>query len=113
MILPSLGIVLPDDPLTGQGSGQNRRGLIFVDFIRLQVNDIEVIFPQTLEAAEIFLANGVALTEGGAFEFPRPDFGDIVGQLRAHRLFQAYGFNHLSSPQSLPAKPAGQASLSQ
>ena len=100
--LPFPGVVLPGNALTGQGPGQKRRGLIFVNFIRFQVNNIQVIFSQTLEAAEIFITNGVALAEGGAFELPRPDFGDIVGQLRAHRLFQAYGFNHVTSLETRP-----------
>jgi hypothetical protein len=44
----------------------------------------------------------MALAESGAFEFSRADFGDIVGQLRAHRLFQADGFNHFSIPRKSP-----------
>ena len=107
------GIVFPDDPLTGQGLRQDGRGFVFVDFILLQVDHIKVILPQALQAAEIVLADRVALAESRPFKLARSDFGDIVRQLEAHGLFHFHGFNHLSSPQSLPAKPAGRTSLSQ
>ena len=48
------------------GSGQKRRGLILMNFIRLQVNNGQMILSQTLEAAEIFITNGMASAEGGA-----------------------------------------------
>ena len=47
-----------------------------------------------LEVADIFRANGVAFAKGRPLELSRTDFGDIVGQARAHRFLQADFLQH-------------------
>ena len=92
------GIIFPGDALSGQGMRQDGCGLVFVDLVLLQVDHIEVIFPQALEAAKIVLANRMALAESRPFKLARPDFGGIMRQLEAHSIFHFDGFNHDSSP---------------
>ena len=57
-----------------------------MDFIFFQVDDVEIIFAELLQAAQVFIANRVALAKGGAFEFPGANLGDVMGQLGAHRI---------------------------
>jgi hypothetical protein len=51
-----------------------------VDFIFGEINDVEMILPQTLEVAEISFANFMALHKCRTFKLPRPDFGDVMCQ---------------------------------
>jgi hypothetical protein len=89
-------VVFPNHPFSGQGVGQDGRGLIFVNFIGLEIDHVEVILTQALEAAEVVFTDGVALSESRTFELPWADLGDIVGQLDAYGLFQLYRLYHLS-----------------
>jgi hypothetical protein len=46
-----------------------------------------VVFPHFLKTAEIFVADGVPLVEGSAFEFSGTNLGHVMGQLGSHRFF--------------------------
>jgi hypothetical protein len=50
-----------------------------MNFIILEVNDIEVIFSHFLETAEIFVADLVPFVKGCAFILPGANFGHVVG----------------------------------
>ena len=89
------GIILPGHSLAGQGPGQDGRSFVLMDFIGLEIDDVEVVFPQALHAADIVLADGVTLAEGGTLEFSRSNLGDIMCQFGPDGFFQLYGFNHL------------------
>jgi hypothetical protein len=58
-----------------------------VDFILLEVDQVEVVFAQLLQVADIFIADGMPLAKSRPLEFARTDLRDIMGQVRAHGLF--------------------------
>jgi hypothetical protein len=60
--------------------------LIFMDFVLSQVNQVKVVFTQLLKMAQIFIADRMAFLKGSAFELSRTNLGDIMGQLRSHRI---------------------------
>ena len=61
--LAFLGIVLPGNTFAGQSLGQNRGRLVFMDFVIFQIDQVEVIFAEFLQMAEVFIADRVALAE--------------------------------------------------
>ncbi len=95
-------VVLPEDTVAAQSPGQDGCGLVFMYFILLQLQDIEVVLPQTLKTAKIIFADGVALAKGGALELSRANFRDVVGQLEPHRVFELDGFHHVNASLASP-----------
>jgi hypothetical protein len=50
-----------------------------MNFVFIEVNDIEMIFPHFLKTAQIFVADGMAFLKGCSFEFSGTNLGHIVG----------------------------------
>ena len=63
-----------------------------MDFVLSQVNQVKVVFTQLLKMAQILIADCMAFLKGGTFEFTGANLGDIVGQLRSHRILEYYFF---------------------
>jgi len=76
---------------------KDQSSVVFVDFVLLEVQDIEVIFSQALEMTDVPVAYGVIFPEGGTFEFTGAYFRDIVSELGAHSVLD---FDFLDQPKS-------------
>ena len=93
--LAFLGVVLPGDTLPGQGACEQGGRLVLVDLVIRKIDHIQMVLPQLLEMADIFVAHRVALAEGRALELPGPDLRDVVRQLGPHRILQVDFFQHI------------------
>ncbi len=49
-----------------------------MNFVFIEVDDVEMIFPHFLKSAQIFVADRMSFVKGSAFEFPGTDLGHIV-----------------------------------
>ena len=81
--LALMGVILPGNAFACQGIGQNSGGLVFVDFVLLQIDDVEIIFSKFLEVAQIFVADRMTFTKGGTLKIAGSNLGYVVGQLGA------------------------------
>jgi hypothetical protein len=81
-----MGLILPDNSLTGQGLRQNCGCLVLVDFVLFQIDYIQVIFTEFLEMAKVFIADGMAFMKGGALELTGSNLGNVMGQFGADRI---------------------------
>jgi hypothetical protein len=86
--------------IAGKRVTQDQSGLIFVNFVLFEIEDIEVIFSQTLEMTDVPVAYGVIFPEGGAFEFTGAYFRYIVSELGAHSVLDFDFFDQQKSPLS-------------
>jgi len=66
-----VGLILPGNTFSGQGICQNRNCLVLVDFVIFQIDQVEIIFAEFLEMAQVFITDCVAFMKGGTFEFAR------------------------------------------
>ena len=64
-----MGLILPGNTVAGKRLGQNSGGLVFVDLVVFQVDDVKIVLAKLLQAAKVIVADGVALVKGGALEF--------------------------------------------
>ena len=64
------------------------------DFVILQIDEIQVVFAQLLQMAQVFIADCVPLVEGRALELTGTNLGNIMGQFRSHGLLKFYFFEH-------------------
>ena len=65
-----------------------------MDFVLSQVNQLKVVFTQLLKMTQIFIADRVAFLKGSTFEFTGANLGDIMGQVRPHRILEFYFLEH-------------------
>jgi hypothetical protein len=50
-----------------------------MNFVFFQIDKVEVVFPKSLQMADIFITNGVALAKGRTLKLTGTDFRDIMG----------------------------------
>jgi hypothetical protein len=96
--LPFPGAILPDDTISSQGSGQDNRSFIFVNFIFCQINDVEMILAELLEMTEIRLTYGMAPSKGGSLEFTGANLSNVMRQFVAYSVLQVYCLQHHVPP---------------
>jgi hypothetical protein len=82
----------------GKGITEDQGCVVLVDFVLFEIEDIEMIFSQTLEMTDVPVANGVIFSEGRAFEFAWAYFRDIVGELRPHSVLHFDFLDQQGSP---------------
>jgi hypothetical protein len=70
-------LILPNDPLSAKGVRQNRSGLVLMNLVVGQIDEIEMVFTELLQMAYIFLANFMAFSKGRSLEFVGSYFGDV------------------------------------
>jgi hypothetical protein len=76
---PFLGIIFPNDTISGKRFGLDCCGLILVNFVFFQIDKVEVVFPKSLQMADIFITDGVALAKSRTLKLAGTDFRDIMG----------------------------------
>ena len=85
--MPSLGLSSQGIPSPARLLGKDRCGLVFVDFIIGQIDEVEVVLAQLLQVADILVADFMALAKGRPLELAGPDLGDVVSQPGADGVF--------------------------
>jgi len=85
--LALMGLILPGNTIAGQGFCQNGGGLVFMDLVFCQIDDVQVVFTELLKVANIVVADRVALVKGGTLEFPGANLGNVMGQLSPNGIF--------------------------
>ena len=58
-----------------------------MNFVCFQIDKIQMILSEFLQPAQIFVAHGVTLLKCRTLEFTGADFGYVMGQFHAHRIF--------------------------
>ena len=98
LIFPSLGSPFPITPVAAEGIGHGKGSVIFVELPFLDLEDVEMAFPQPLQMADVRLADLVALPERRPLELASADFGDIVGKNGPYGIFDVdYPLAHIRS----------------
>ena len=88
--LAFLCFTLPGDAVAAKRIGHGNGGIVFVEVPLLDLEDVQVAFPQPLQMADIGLADLVAFSECRTSKLAYPDFSDIVGKDRSYRVFNVY-----------------------
>jgi hypothetical protein len=96
--LSLLGGPFTSHAVAGKGFAEDQGGVIFVEFVLFEVQDIEVIFSQALEVTDVPLTNRMVFSKSGALELAGPYFRDIVCELSAHGVLNFEFLDQRRSP---------------
>ncbi len=96
--LPFPRLAFSYHPRAAEGIGHGKGSVIFVELPFLDLEDVQMAFPQPLQMADVRLADLVALPKRRPLELASADFGDIVGKNGPYGVFNIdYPLAHIRS----------------